>query len=180
MAGSKDLPKYVEVKFTEAERNAFRMLHGVGLHESIEFSEQCTMNTLFYVNDNVVRMVMHPDYRDKMSEDELRARALMVANTRVVEKAIGICDSAITITASGRELVNELTRTMSKITGMKVTNNYREYQPLTITATTTGLDFSQGYRVDPAALISDPMDTMATIVIKIKDDFNEYLRRTKD
>lgn len=180
MVKSKDQPKYTEVKFTEAERKAFRMLHSLGLHESIEFSEQCDMNTLFYVNDNVVRMVMHPDYRDEMSEDELRARALMVANTRVLEKSIGLCDSVITISASGKELMDEMVRAMAKLVCMNITHNYREYKPVTLHVSSKGMDYAQDYRVDPKLLVSDPMDLMATMTVRIKEDFNEYLRRTKD
>lgn len=180
MEKSKEQPKYVEVKFTDAERYAFRMLHSMELHESVVLSIHCEYTTLFYVNHNTVRVVMHPDYLDEMSVDVLRARLLMVANTRVIEKTIGFCDSAVAIAASGKELVDELTRTMSKLTGMKVTSNYHEYRPVTITANNSGVGFSQGYRVDSAVLISDPLDAMATIVVKIKEDFNEYMRRTKE
>lgn len=176
----KDQSSDVVIKFTDSERDAFRALHSCGLHESIEFDSLCELNTIFFVNTDVVRVVMHPSELSVHSEDVIRAKALMVANTRVIEKSIGLCASAINVPMGGKDLLDSMVSAMSRITGTNVTHNFREYRPLTIKVSSKGLDYMQDYRVDVRSLVIDPLDVMASMSVKIKEDLNEYIRRTKE
>lgn len=168
------------VKFTEAECDAFQRLNSIKLHPQVMFRESSNFSTLAYIDKDTVQVSMDPDRLTlERSRAELVAEALMVAHTRVLEKSIGVMPDAIEL-GGAKAFFDSMCSAIGKINSINITHNYSDgLRPTTLSARAGG-GWTDTFRIEPKPFMNNPIEYIGEIVKSLRDSQQRYNRRTDD
>lgn len=183
MQQQNEYPGKGQLVFTDAECDAFAALHQCQLHPVVMVDSECNITSVTYIDRDTVKVTVDAltFERDCDKIDTLRARVLMVANTRMVEQAAGLGRTAMG-SNQGTDFIADIKALISTVTGLEVNHYspYSEYQPTSLVVHSRGLGWKERYVLNVRQLVKEPYIYIGRLIVEINKDFANWKQRTND